>query len=67
MSGSRQETRHKPNRVSSERGEAPVVGALGAEPVVVVTAPESPAATMHLMEEVCERENLVRRVAARAR
>jgi RNA-directed DNA polymerase len=60
MSGSRQKTRRQPTRMSSERGEASVVGNAGAEPVMAVMGPESPAATMHLMEEVCERENLVR-------
>src|SRR5258706_11397488 len=60
MSGSRQTTRRKPTRESIERGEAPAAGNPGAEPGVVMPAPESPAATMHLMEEVCERENLVR-------
>ena len=60
MSGSRQKTRRQPTRMSSERGEASVVGNAGAEPVMAITEPESPAATMHLMEEVCERENLVR-------
>ena len=60
MSGSRQKTRRQPSRMSSERGEASLVGNAGAEPVMAVMEPESPAATMHLMEEVCERENLVR-------
>jgi RNA-directed DNA polymerase len=60
MSGSRQKTRRKLTRRSTGRGEAPSADVPGAEPVVVVTEPESPAATMHLMEEVCERENLVR-------
>jgi RNA-directed DNA polymerase len=60
MSGSRQKTRRKPSRMSSERGEASVVGNAGAEPAMATMEPESPAATMHLMEEVCERENLAR-------
>ena len=60
MNGSRQKTRRQPTRMSIERGEAPVIGNAGAEPVVAIMEPESPAATMHLMEEVCERENLVR-------
>ena len=46
--------------MSSERGETSLVGNAGAEPVMAVMEPESPAAMMHLMEEVCERENLVR-------
>jgi len=60
MSGSRQKTQRKLTRRSSERGEAPSAGTPGAEPIMAVAAPESPAATTHLMEEVCERENLVR-------
>jgi RNA-directed DNA polymerase len=60
MSGSRQNNRQQPNRTSNGWGEASVVGDAGAEPSMAVTEPESPATTMHLMEEVCERENLVR-------
>jgi RNA-directed DNA polymerase len=59
MSGSRQKTRHQPTRMSIERGEAPIIGNAGAEPLMAVMEPESPAATLHLMEEVCERENVV--------
>ncbi len=60
MSGSRQTNRQQPNRTSTDWGEASVDGVSGAEPVMTTTKPESPAATTHLMEEVCERENLVR-------
>ena len=60
MNGVRQTTRRKLTRKSTERGEALIAGNSGAEPPVAMTAPESPAATVHLMEEVCERENLVR-------
>jgi RNA-directed DNA polymerase len=60
MSGLRQDTQRELARESTERGEAPIIGVSGAEPVVAVAEPESPAATMQLMEEVCERENLVR-------
>jgi RNA-directed DNA polymerase len=60
MNGTRQKTRRQPTRMSSERGDASVASNAGAEPVMANTEPESPAATMHLMEEVCERENLVR-------
>src|SRR6516164_9527842 len=60
MSGPRQNTQRKLARAPGERGEALITGALGAEPVMAETEPESPATTMHLMEEVCERENLVR-------
>ena len=61
MNGSRQTTRRKLTREAIDRGEAPAGGnPEQAEPPVAMTAPESPAATSHLMEEVCERENLVR-------
>jgi RNA-directed DNA polymerase len=60
MNGLRQKIQRALARAPDERGEAPIDGDFGAEPVVAVTAPESPAATMQLMEEVCERENLVR-------
>ena len=40
------------------RGEALVSGYPRAEPFVAKPAPESPAETEHLMEEVCDRENL---------
>ena len=55
MSGPRQNTQQELARQPIERGEAPIAGGPGAEPVVAVAEPESPAATMHLMEEVCER------------
>ena len=60
MTGSRQKTRQQPNRTSSARGETPSIDHTGAEPIMASPDPESPAATTHLMEEVCERENLVR-------
>jgi RNA-directed DNA polymerase len=60
MSGLRQNIQQELARESIERGEAPIAGGPGAEPVVAMAEPESPAATMHLMEKVCERENLVR-------
>ena len=60
MSGLRQSIQHELAREPIERGEAPIAGVPGAEPVVAMTEPESPAATMHLMEKVCERENLER-------
>src|SRR5262244_3062385 len=60
MNGLRQNIQRELARGPIERGEAPIIGVPGAEPVVAVTEPESPAATMQLMEEVCERENLVR-------
>jgi RNA-directed DNA polymerase len=60
MSGLRQHIQRQLAREPSERGEAPITGVPEAEPVVAATEPESPATTMQLMEEVCERENLVR-------
>jgi RNA-directed DNA polymerase len=60
MGGQRQNTQRELARGPTERGEAPISGVPGAEPVVAFAEPESPAATMQLMEEVCERENLVR-------
>jgi hypothetical protein len=47
-------------RKSVERGEAPIADDVGVEPIVAMAETESPAATAQLMEEVCERENLVR-------
>ena len=60
MNGPRQNTQRELARELSERGEALITGDPGAESIVTGPAPESPAATLHLMEEVCERENLVR-------
>src|SRR5262245_60244307 len=60
MSGLRQNTQRELARELSERGEARIVGEPGAELVVAAAEPESPATTTHLMEEACERENLVR-------
>src|SRR3954468_20853393 len=42
------------------RGETPVGGHPRVEPFVAKPAPESPAVTEQLMEEVCDRENLHR-------
>src|SRR5438552_1285585 len=60
MSGLRQSIQQELAREPIERGEALIAGRPGAEPVVAMAEPESPAATMHLMEKVCERENLER-------
>jgi RNA-directed DNA polymerase len=60
MSGLRQSIQQELAQEPIERGEAPIAGGPGAEPVVAMAEPESPAATMHLMEKVCERENLER-------
>ena len=60
MSGLRRNNQRELARELSERGETPLADVPGVEPVVAVEEPESPATTTHLMEEVCERENLVR-------
>ena len=53
MSGSRQKTRRKLTREPIERGEAPTAGIPGAEPIMAVTAPESPAAKLNPIEPPC--------------
>ena len=60
MDGKRQKISKALNRQVMDRGEAPVDGLAGAEPSVAARDPESSASTGHLMEEVCERENLQR-------
>jgi RNA-directed DNA polymerase len=45
---------------TAHQGETRVSGYQGAEPFVAKPAAESPASTEQLMEEVCDRENLVR-------
>src|SRR5271163_5111982 len=58
MSGKRQIIQYPLASDSQEQGEAPVGGYPRAEPLVAKPAPESPATMEHLMEEVCDRENL---------
>jgi RNA-directed DNA polymerase len=60
MGGKRQKSQQELAREPMGRGEAPVGGCHGAEPLVATTEPESPASTRQLMEEVCQRENLKR-------
>jgi hypothetical protein len=60
MNGPRQNTQRELARAPTGRGEAPTIGDPEAEPVVAMATTENPAATTQLMEEVCERENLVR-------
>ncbi len=60
MSGKRQKIRYSLASERKGRGEAPVGGYTRAEPLAVKPAPESSAGTEHLMEEVCDRENLRR-------
>src|ERR1700740_1155831 len=60
MSGMRQQIQDSLALEPGDRGEPPVSGHQGAEPLVAKPAPESPALAEQLMEEVCDRENLVR-------
>src|SRR5258706_12036716 len=60
MSGKRQKIQYSLALEPVDRGEPPISGHQGAEPLVAKSAPESPAATEQLMEEVCDRENLER-------
>src|SRR6516165_8864131 len=60
MTGTRQTIQYSLALERGDRGETPVSGYQGAEPVVAKPAPESPALTEQLMEEVCDRANLVR-------
>jgi RNA-directed DNA polymerase len=60
MSGTRQKIQYSLALVPEGRGEALVRGHQGTEPPVAKPAPESPAGAEQLMEEVCDRENLVR-------
>ena len=60
MTGTRQTIQYSLALERGDQGETPVSGYQGAEPVVVKPAPESPALTEQLMEEVCDRANLVR-------
>src|SRR5437763_15765834 len=60
MSGKRQNIQYSLALEPVHQGEAPVSGYQRAEPFVAKPAPESPASAEQLMEEVCDRENLVR-------
>src|SRR5258705_2416191 len=60
MSGKRQQIQYSLAFEPGERGETPVSGYQGAEPFVAKPAPQSPALTEPLMEEVWARENLVK-------
>jgi RNA-directed DNA polymerase len=60
MSGKRQNLQYSLALVSNGRGEALVRGQQGTEPSVAKPATESLACAEQLMEEVCDRENLVR-------
>jgi RNA-directed DNA polymerase len=58
MDGERQKTMEQLSFPGKGRGEAPRVSGEGTEPSTAKRETESPASTEHLMEEVCERENL---------
>src|SRR5437868_431073 len=58
MSCKRQQIQYPLALEPVDRGEPPISGHQGAEPLVAKPAPESPALTEQLMEEVCDRENL---------
>jgi RNA-directed DNA polymerase len=58
MDGERQKTGEQLSLPGTGRGEAPKVSGEGTEPPTAKRETESPASTEHLMEEVCERENL---------
>src|SRR5437762_12483840 len=60
MKGMRQTIQYSLALEPGDRGETPVSGYQRAEPLVAKPAPQSPALTEQLMEEVCDRENLVR-------
>ena len=60
MNGKRQKTQYSLALEPSGRGEAPAIGSPRTEPLMAKPAPESPAMTEQLMEEVCDRENLQR-------
>src|SRR4029077_5698508 len=60
MSGRRQKIQYSLALEPAHQGETRVSGYQGAEPIVAKPATESPAGTVQLMEEVCDRENLVR-------
>jgi RNA-directed DNA polymerase len=60
MSEKRQKIQYSLALDPVDRGETPVSGYQGTEAVVAKPAPQSPACAEQLMEEVCDRENLVR-------
>src|SRR5947209_10347247 len=60
MNGMRQKIQYSLALELVVQGETPVSSPQGAEPFVAKLAPESPALRERLMEEVCDRGNLVR-------
>ena len=66
MNGMRQKIQHSLALELVVQGETPVSSYQGAEPFVAKLAPESPALTEQLMEEVCDREKSRKRVETRS-
>src|SRR6201984_2017452 len=60
MSGRRQKIQYSLSLEPGDQGESLVSGYEGTEPFVAKPTSESPASAEQLMEEVCERANLVR-------
>src|SRR5213082_3892619 len=60
MSGMRQKIQYSLALEPVAQGETPVSGYQGTEPFVAKPTSESPASAEQLMEEVCDRENLVK-------
>src|SRR6266700_3665519 len=60
MSGMRQKIQYSLALEPVDQGETPISGYQGTEPFVAKPTSESPATAGQLMEEVCDRENLVR-------
>ena len=60
MTGTRQTIQYSLALEPVDRGETSASGCQGTEPVVAKPALQSPALTEQLMEEVCDRENLLR-------
>jgi RNA-directed DNA polymerase len=60
MNGMRQKIQYSLALGPVDQGETPVSGYQGAESFGAKPGPKRPALTEQLMEEVCDRENLVR-------
>ena len=60
MSGKRQKIQYSLALEPGDRGETPVSGYRGTKPFAAKPTTESPALAEQLMEEVCDRENLLR-------
>ena len=67
MNGQRQNIQYSLVLEPKSRGETPAGGYPRAEPFVAKPAPESPAVTEQLMEEVCDGEKSPKRVETRSK